>query len=57
MPRPILFRCPITNELVQHQIPDEQPPTSKSLYEAMSCPRCARYHFINLATGKTFAEE
>jgi hypothetical protein len=54
MDNQIVFRCPYTSLNVQHRLADK--PTSDSPYEAVTCPACARLHFIHRSTGKRMGE-
>ena len=46
-----LFTCPATDMKVQHSL-DEDEFVSEAEYEVVTCPACARLHFINRKTGK-----
>ena len=54
----ILFRCPYSGLKVQHWLDDDASPRheKKSEYEAITCPACARLHFVNRSTGKTLGD-
>ena len=49
---PFIFTCPNTKLNVQHSFDDDDADAPETEYEAMTCPACARLHFINLKTGK-----
>ena len=55
MDRPILFKCPNTGMNVQHWLAE----TSKAapdLHVSVTCPACAKVHFIQSSTGKLLGE-
>jgi hypothetical protein len=53
----VVFRCSTTGMNVQHWVDDD---TSRredtSGYDAVSCPACARLHFVHRATGTTLGQ-
>lgn len=53
----ILFRCPYTGLNVQHELDDAPERDEKSYYDAVTCPACARLHFVNRSTGKTLGDD
>jgi hypothetical protein len=55
--KPVLFRCPTTDKLVQHLIADEPKPGDQHRYDAVHCAACALPHMINRATGKTMGQK
>ena len=55
--RPIIFRCPVTRENVQHMLDDSEFVSDDDQYEAVGCLACSQIHFVNKATGKLFGEE
>jgi hypothetical protein len=44
--RTILFTCPTTQFKVQHWL-DEDERATEDDYEGITCPGCARIHFVN----------
>ena len=46
-----LFPCPATNLMVQHRM-DHRAIVFEDEYEAVTCPACAKLHFINRRTHK-----
>jgi hypothetical protein len=56
--QPLIFRCPVFKENVQHWLDDDDdPPADGDSYEAMTCPACTRLHFVNRKTGKLLGDE
>jgi hypothetical protein len=51
--KPIIFRCPVTFENVQHLLDDGEDVADQ--FEAIECPACNKMH-INKATGKLLGE-
>jgi hypothetical protein len=51
-----VFRCPVTDLNVQHQL-DDDPDVSENEYEAITCPACARLHLLNRKTGKVLGQD
>jgi hypothetical protein len=51
-----VFTCPVTGEKVQHWL-DTNSETTENQYDAVTCPACARLHFINRRNGKLFEQE
>jgi hypothetical protein len=53
----MIFKCPRTGMNVQHRLDDEPPSEERRcIYEAVSCPACARLHFINRSTGRLLGD-
>ena len=57
--KPITFRCPVTDLLVQHwlDMEDELASTEGEEYRPFECPICTRLHFFSTVTGKLFGEK
>jgi hypothetical protein len=53
-PMEILFRCPRSLLMVQHHL--EQESGSENEYEAVTCPACARIHFVSRKDGKLLGQ-
>lgn len=56
--RPTLFRCPITEKLVQHfvgELPSDGEPDAR--FEAVACPACGHTHMVNVTTGKVLGQK
>jgi hypothetical protein len=51
----ILFTCPTVSMKVQHWLDDDDVPESE--YEGITCPACARLHFINRRTGRLLGHD
>jgi hypothetical protein len=51
-----IFICPETSMNVQHWLSDD-PLTDENQYEAVTCPACAKLHFINRKTRKLFGQD
>jgi hypothetical protein len=55
---PLIFRCPVFKENVQHWLDDDDdPPADGESYEAITCPACARLHFVNRKTSKLLGDK
>jgi hypothetical protein len=52
----VVFTCPATSMKVQHSLGDDQD-ASDNEYEGVSCPACAKLHFVNRKTGKLLGED
>jgi hypothetical protein len=50
-----IFKCPATGLNVQHAVDDDQVPDNE--FEAITCPACARLHFVNRKTGRLLGHE
>ena len=53
-PKPALFRCLQTGELVQHLLSEAN--AGANVFEPVTCPICNRIHLINQATGQALGE-
>jgi hypothetical protein len=58
----LLFTCPVTRMNVQHKLDEgehvsESEDVSETEYEVVTCPACARLHFINRKTGKLLGHD
>ena len=53
---PFIFTCPATSMNVQHSLEDDQDAPDNE-YEGVSCPACARVHFVNRKTGKLLGQD
>jgi len=55
----VVFVCPATDRNVHHWLDadDEKRPLSEDKYDAVSCPACAKLHFVNRKTGKLLGYE
>jgi hypothetical protein len=51
-----LYRCPTTGLRVQGWLADN-PAQHGEHYELVNCLACAGRHLVNMATGKTLADE
>lgn len=51
----VLFVCPVTSMKVQHWL-DDDANIPKNEYRAVTCPACARLHFISRKTGKLLGQ-
>jgi hypothetical protein len=56
MDGPITFNCPTTGDLVQHWL-DKRDQAQPSDHEMVTCPACARIHFVNRQTGKLLGDK
>jgi hypothetical protein len=52
----VVFKCPATGLNVQHWL-DVDLQSADNEYEAITCPACAKVHFLNRKTGKLFGRE
>ena len=50
-----IFTCPDMSMKVQHWLDDDDD-ASDNEYEGITCPACARTHFVNRKTRKLFGE-
>ncbi len=55
--KPISFRCPITQKLVQHFIADEPKDRPRDRYEAVHCSACGLTHMVDWLNNKTIEQE
>jgi hypothetical protein len=53
----VLYRCPVTRELVQHEIAEQPEPGDEQRYDSVECPACGGSHLINRATGKALGQK
>jgi hypothetical protein len=53
---PFIFTCPATSMKVQRLLEDDQD-ASDNEYEGVSCPACAKLHFVNRKTGKLLGQD
>jgi hypothetical protein len=51
-----VFTCPATSMNVQHFLENDQDAPDNE-YEGISCPACAKLHFVNRKTGKLLGED
>jgi hypothetical protein len=51
-----VFTSPATSMNVQHFLEDDQDAPDNE-YEGISCPACAKLHFVNRKTGKLLGED
>ena len=51
-----LYRCPGMGLSVRGWIVDDPANPDHRGYEAVSCPACARVHYVNAKTGKVLGE-
>lgn len=54
---PLLFRCPNTATLVQHDDAAAERDGEAVRYEAVECLACGLIHLVNPAIGKLLSEE
>lgn len=54
---PVLFRCPITDKLVQHFLADEPKAEDQNRFDLVQCGACGLSHLINRATGKALGQK
>jgi hypothetical protein len=52
-----IFTCPRTGFNVQHSFDDGDEDARDTEYEAVTCPACARLHFVNLKTRKLLGQD
>ena len=52
----LIFTCPDTSMKVQHWLSDDGDEVENQ-YEAVTCPACAKLHFINRKTQKLFGQD
>jgi hypothetical protein len=55
MGRHILFKCPQTGMHVQHWLP-AAPDEPQGTHRSITCPACAKLHFVNSSTGKLLGD-
>lgn len=55
MAQPIVFKCPQTGMNVQHWLADA-PDDAKGRHSSVTCPACAKLHFIHNSTGKLLGD-
>ena len=53
---PFIFTCPATSMNVQHLLEDDQDAPDNE-YEGITCPACAKLHFVNRKTGKLLGQD
>jgi hypothetical protein len=53
----LIFRCVRTGLNVQVWLPERAPTDGADSYEAVTCPACARIHFVNKTTGKMLGDK
>jgi hypothetical protein len=51
-----VFICPATLMNVQHLLEDDQDAPDNE-YEGITCPACAKLHFVNRKTGKLLGQD
>jgi hypothetical protein len=51
-----IFKCPSTGLNVQEWIDDDDG-ASDNEFQGLTCPACARLHFLNRKTGKLLGEK
>ena len=52
-----VFTCPNTSLNVQHSFDDGDEDAPDTEYKGITCPACARLHFVNLKTRKLLGQE
>jgi len=52
----MIVRCARTGVDVQVQLPDVLPTDRSDIYETVTCPACARIHFVNKKTGRLLSD-
>ncbi len=52
-----VFRCPTTDLRVQYRLDNKADAASEEEYEGISCPACAKLHFVNRKTRKLLGRE
>lgn len=55
--RPVLFRCPTTNKLVQHFLADQPNEGDCHRFDSVQCNACGLVHLVNRATGKAMGQK
>jgi len=53
----LVFRCTQAGANVQVWLPDGAQPERADSYEAVTCPACARVHFVNRKTRKMLGDK
>jgi hypothetical protein len=53
----VVIRCPRTGSNVQVWVPETTSADKPDLYEGVTCPACARLHFVNKITSKILGEK
>ena len=53
----IIIRCPRIGSNVQVWVPESTAVDKPDAYEAVTCPACARLHFVHKATRKPLGEK
>ena len=53
----IVFRCPYTGMNVQTDILKQEMNEGERRYESITCPACAKLHFINIENGRTLGHD
>ncbi|GAB9241437.1 hypothetical protein [Bradyrhizobium diazoefficiens] len=58
MQRQIIYRCPRTGLIVQHQLDDAalERPAAENIYVSVRCPACTSLHFVNVVTGNLLGD-
>jgi hypothetical protein len=51
-----VFTCPATSMNVQYLLEDDQDAPDNE-YEGITCPACAKLHFVNRKTGKLLGQD
>ncbi len=53
----VVFTCPNTDLRVQHLLDEDGRDGPDNEYEGVTCPACARLHFINRKTRQLLGDE
>ena len=53
----VVIRCSWMGSNVQVWVPEGTSADKPDAYEAVTCPACARIHFVNKITGKLLGEK
>jgi len=53
----VTIRCPRTGQNAQVWLPEPAPTERADAYESVTCPSCARLHFLNKITGKLLGDK
>ena len=56
--KPIVYRCPVTTQLIQHFIAEMADNTEGgNRFESVKCTACGLSHMINVSTGKPIGQK
>ncbi len=53
----LVFKCPTTSLHTQHWLDDEDDDSANEAYESITCPACAKLHFVNRKSRKLLGQD